>query len=43
VAEAVEEAMGLAVQVKWPNDVMLNRRKVAGSSPRQPTASSSWA
>jgi len=30
VAEAVEEAMGLAVQVKWPNDVMLNRRKVAG-------------
>jgi len=30
VAEAIEEAVGLAVQVKWPNDVMLNRRKVAG-------------
>jgi BirA family transcriptional regulator, biotin operon repressor / biotin---[acetyl-CoA-carboxylase] ligase len=30
VAEAVEGAVGLAVQVKWPNDVMLNRRKVAG-------------
>jgi BirA family biotin operon repressor/biotin-[acetyl-CoA-carboxylase] ligase len=30
VAEAVEEALGLAVQLKWPNDVMVNRRKVAG-------------
>ena len=30
VAEAVEGAVGLAVQIKWPNDVMLNRRKVAG-------------
>jgi BirA family biotin operon repressor/biotin-[acetyl-CoA-carboxylase] ligase len=30
VAEAIEGALGLAVQVKWPNDVMLNRRKVAG-------------
>ncbi|MEO8290321.1 MAG: biotin--[acetyl-CoA-carboxylase] ligase [Gaiellaceae bacterium] len=30
VAEAVEEVMGLAVQLKWPNDVMVNRRKVAG-------------
>ena len=29
-AEAVERALGLAVQVKWPNDVMVNRRKVAG-------------
>jgi BirA family biotin operon repressor/biotin-[acetyl-CoA-carboxylase] ligase len=29
-AEAVERALGLAVQIKWPNDVMLNRRKVAG-------------
>lgn len=30
VAEAIEVAVALAVQVKWPNDVMLNRRKVAG-------------
>ncbi len=30
VAEAVEVAVVLAAQVKWPNDVMLNRRKVAG-------------
>jgi BirA family biotin operon repressor/biotin-[acetyl-CoA-carboxylase] ligase len=30
VAEAIEGQVGLAVQVKWPNDVMLNRRKVAG-------------
>jgi BirA family biotin operon repressor/biotin-[acetyl-CoA-carboxylase] ligase len=30
VAEALEGATALAVQVKWPNDVMLNRRKVAG-------------
>jgi BirA family biotin operon repressor/biotin-[acetyl-CoA-carboxylase] ligase len=29
-AEAVEEATGLSAQIKWPNDVMLNRRKVAG-------------
>jgi BirA family biotin operon repressor/biotin-[acetyl-CoA-carboxylase] ligase len=29
-AEAVEHATGLSAQVKWPNDVMLNRRKVAG-------------
>jgi BirA family transcriptional regulator, biotin operon repressor / biotin---[acetyl-CoA-carboxylase] ligase len=29
-AEAVERATGLAAQIKWPNDVMLNRRKVAG-------------
>jgi BirA family transcriptional regulator, biotin operon repressor / biotin---[acetyl-CoA-carboxylase] ligase len=30
VAEAVEHELGLAVQIKWPNDVMVNRRKVAG-------------
>ena len=29
-AEAVEGATGLSAQVKWPNDVMLDRRKVAG-------------
>ena len=29
-AEAVEGATGLTAEVKWPNDVMLNRRKVAG-------------
>jgi BirA family transcriptional regulator, biotin operon repressor / biotin---[acetyl-CoA-carboxylase] ligase len=31
VAEAVERATGLTAQIKWPNDVMLNRRKVAGA------------
>jgi BirA family biotin operon repressor/biotin-[acetyl-CoA-carboxylase] ligase len=30
VADALERATGLAVQVKWPNDVMLRRSKVAG-------------
>ncbi len=30
VADALEQATGLAVQVKWPNDVMLRRSKVAG-------------
>ena len=30
VAETIETAVVLAAQVKWPNDVMLNRRKVAG-------------
>jgi BirA family biotin operon repressor/biotin-[acetyl-CoA-carboxylase] ligase len=29
-AEAVEAATGWSAQIKWPNDVMLNRRKVAG-------------
>jgi BirA family biotin operon repressor/biotin-[acetyl-CoA-carboxylase] ligase len=29
-SETVERALGLAVQLKWPNDVMVNRRKVAG-------------
>jgi BirA family transcriptional regulator, biotin operon repressor / biotin---[acetyl-CoA-carboxylase] ligase len=30
VAEAVEEALDLSAQIKWPNDVMVNRRKLAG-------------
>jgi BirA family biotin operon repressor/biotin-[acetyl-CoA-carboxylase] ligase len=30
VADSIERAVGLAVQLKWPNDVMLRRRKVAG-------------
>jgi BirA family transcriptional regulator, biotin operon repressor / biotin---[acetyl-CoA-carboxylase] ligase len=30
VAEAVERALTLSAQLKWPNDVMVNRRKVAG-------------
>ena len=30
VADTVEGALGLAAQLKWPNDVMVNRRKVAG-------------
>jgi BirA family biotin operon repressor/biotin-[acetyl-CoA-carboxylase] ligase len=29
-AEAVERALSLSAQIKWPNDVMVNRRKVAG-------------
>jgi BirA family transcriptional regulator, biotin operon repressor / biotin---[acetyl-CoA-carboxylase] ligase len=29
-AQTIEEATGLSAQIKWPNDVMLNRRKVAG-------------
>jgi BirA family biotin operon repressor/biotin-[acetyl-CoA-carboxylase] ligase len=29
-AEAIEVVTTLAAQIKWPNDVMLNRRKVAG-------------
>ena len=28
-AEVVEAALGLAAQIKWPNDVMVDRRKVA--------------
>ena len=30
VADALELLTGLAVQIKWPNDVMLRRQKVAG-------------
>ena len=33
-AIAVERAIGLAAQIKWPNDVMLDRRKVAGGPRR---------
>ena len=29
-AEAVEAATGLTSQIKWPNDVMVNRQKVGG-------------
>lgn len=29
-AQAIEGATGVAAQIKWPNDVMLNGRKVAG-------------
>jgi BirA family transcriptional regulator, biotin operon repressor / biotin---[acetyl-CoA-carboxylase] ligase len=30
VADALEHLTGLSVQIKWPNDVMLRRQKVAG-------------
>ena len=30
VAETVEDALQLSAQLKWPNDVMVDRRKVAG-------------
>jgi BirA family biotin operon repressor/biotin-[acetyl-CoA-carboxylase] ligase len=30
VADTIERTVGLAAQLKWPNDVMLRRRKVAG-------------
>jgi BirA family transcriptional regulator, biotin operon repressor / biotin---[acetyl-CoA-carboxylase] ligase len=29
-ADAIERALGLSAQIKWPNDVMVNRVKVAG-------------
>ena len=31
-AEAVEQALELAAQIKWPDEVMVDRRKVAGIS-----------
>jgi BirA family transcriptional regulator, biotin operon repressor / biotin---[acetyl-CoA-carboxylase] ligase len=30
VARTAEHALGLSAQIKWPNDVMVNRAKVAG-------------
>jgi BirA family biotin operon repressor/biotin-[acetyl-CoA-carboxylase] ligase len=30
-AEAVEVTLGVTAQIKWPNDVMVNRSKVAGA------------
>jgi BirA family biotin operon repressor/biotin-[acetyl-CoA-carboxylase] ligase len=30
VADAVEEALDLSAQIKWPNDVLVNRKKVSG-------------
>ena len=30
VADALERLTGLSVQIKWPNDVMLRRQKIAG-------------
>jgi BirA family transcriptional regulator, biotin operon repressor / biotin---[acetyl-CoA-carboxylase] ligase len=30
VADALERTLGLSVQIKWPNDVMLRRMKIAG-------------
>ena len=30
LAEAIEEASGLRVEVKWPNDLQIGRRKLAG-------------
>ncbi len=30
VAKAIEKQSGLATQVKWPNDLLINHRKVAG-------------
>lgn len=30
ISQALEDRLGLAPQIKWPNDVLLERRKVAG-------------
>lgn len=29
-ARAIEESLGLAAMIKWPNDIIVNRRKVCG-------------
>ena len=29
-ADAIEHALGLSAQIKWPNDVFVNRKKVSG-------------
>ena len=33
VAEAVDKVTGQECQIKWPNDIVLNRKKVCGISP----------
>ena len=30
VAEAVEEAAGIAATIKWPNDIVVNKKKICG-------------
>jgi BirA family biotin operon repressor/biotin-[acetyl-CoA-carboxylase] ligase len=30
LADAIREATGLIVEIKWPNDLVVNRRKLAG-------------
>jgi BirA family biotin operon repressor/biotin-[acetyl-CoA-carboxylase] ligase len=30
VADAIEEQLDLTAQIKWPNDILINRKKVAG-------------
>ena len=30
IADTLERLLDLAVQIQWPNDVMLRRRKIAG-------------
>lgn len=44
-AEAIRQASGLEARIKWPNDILLNDRKVCGilieAASRQPPAASS--